>query len=206
VKNLPLILSSVACLGVAVLFFMTLSKGGATPVTDKTGMADEAVAAGGIPVAYVNSDSLLTNYKLLDEMRKSLESKKGSAEKQLQGRGAKLEEEMGSFQRRAQAGLLSNNEMKSGQEALLQKRDELMAYEKQLTTGLMEEEKIMNVRLYDSLMSYLKEYNKDNRYKYILNYSKGGAFFMADEKLDITNEVVKGMNARYDANKPADKK
>ncbi len=205
-KNLPIILSSLACLGVAILFFMNLSKGSATSPISKDGMAAETVAAGGIPVAYINSDSLVTNYKLLDEMRKSLEAKKGSAEKQLQGRGAKLEEEMGSFQRRAQAGLLSNNEMKSGQEALLQKRDELLAYEKQLTSGLMEEEKLMNVRLYDSLMSYLKEYNKDSKYKYILNYSKGGAFFMADEKLDITNEVVKGMNLRYDSNKGTEKK
>lgn len=200
-KNLSLILSSVACLGVAVLFFMQLSKGGDAKTTKVDGSADAAVAAGGIPVAYINSDSLVTNYKLLDEMRKALEEKKGNAEKQLQGRGAKLEEEMGSFQRRAQAGLLSNNELKSGQESLVQKRDALLAYEKQLTAGLFEEEKIMNARLYDSLMSYLKDYNKDNRYKYILNYTKGGAFFLADDKLDITNEVIKGMNERFEAKK-----
>lgn len=199
-KNLSLILSSVACLGVAVLFFMQLSKGSAA-TTKVDGSADVAVAAGGIPVAYINSDSLVANYKLLDEMRKALEEKKGNAEKQLQGRGAKLEEEMSSFQRRAQAGLLSNNELKSGQESLLEKRDALLAYEKQLTAGLFEEEKLMNARLYDSLMSYLKEYNKDNRYKYILNYTKGGAFFLADDKLDITNEVIKGMNGRFETKK-----
>ena len=88
-------------------------------------------------------------------------------------------------------------------EAFAQKRDELMAYEKQLTAGLLEEKKIVNKRLYDSLMSYLKEYNKDGKFKYIFNYSQGGVFFMADDKLDITGEVVKGMNERYEKNKPA---
>ncbi len=199
-KNLSLILSGIACIGVAVLFFMKFNGTSASPIKAE-GRADAEVAAGGIPVAYINSDSLLANYKLLDEMRKALEDKKSNAEKQLQGRGAKLEEEMGSFQRRAQAGLLSNNELKTGQESLLQKRDALLSYEKQLTAGLMEEEKLMNNRLYDSLMSYLKDYNKDNRYKYIFNYTKGGAFFMADDNLDITNEVVKGMNQRYEIKK-----
>lgn len=199
-KNLPLILSSIACLGVAVLLFLNFSKGAATPATN---VASDAVAAGGIPAAYINSDSLMTNYKLLDEMGKALQDKEMSAEKQLQSRGAKLEEEMGSFQRRAQAGLLSNNEMKAGQESLGQKREELMAYQKQLSDGLLEEKKIVNKRLYDSLMSYLKEYNKDGKFKYIFNYSQGGVFFIADDKLDITNEVVKGMNERYEKNKPA---
>ncbi len=199
-KNLPLILSSIACLGVAVLLFLNFSKGAATPAAN---VAADAVSAGGIPAAYINSDSLMTNYKLLDEMGKALQDKEMSAEKQLQSRGAKLEEEMGSFQRRAQAGLLSNNEMKAGQETLGQKREELMAYQKQLSDGLLEEKKIVNKRLYDSLMSYLKEYNKDGKFKYIFNYSQGGVFFMADDKLDITSEVVKGMNERYEKNKPA---
>jgi outer membrane protein len=204
VKNLSVILSSIACVGVAVLFFLNFSNN--KPATAASNVAMDAVNAGALPVAYVNSDSLMTNYKLLDEMSKALEEKEGSATKQLQNRGAKLEEEMSSFQRRAQAGLLSNNEMKSGQEALLKKRDELMAYEDQLKMGLMEEKKLMNKRLYDSLMSYLKEYNKAGKFKYILNYTQGGTFFTADETLDITKDVVKGMNERYEANKNATKK
>jgi outer membrane protein len=201
VKKISIVLSGVAL--ATAMGLATSCNNAGTPTTPTTTSSSTSVAAGDMPIAYVNSDTLLANYKLLDDLRKILEEKREKAEKQLAGRGSKLEEEMGSFQRRMQAGLLSNNEAKSQQEALLKKRDDLMNLEKTLTAGLMEEEKLMNARLYDSLMSFLKDYNKDKKYKYILNYTKGGSIFLADEALNITNEVTKGMNERYEASKAA---
>ncbi len=199
-KKISIVISGVAL--ATILGLGTSCNNAGTPSTAST-TSSTSVAAGDMPIAYVNSDTLLSNYKLLDDLRKNLEEKRGKAEKQLAGQGAKLEEEMGSFQRRMQAGMLSNNEAKSQQESLLKKRDDLMNLEKTLTAGLMEEEKLMNARLYDSLMNFLKDYNKDKKYKYILNHTKGGAIFLADEALDITKDVTKGMNERYEASKTA---
>ena len=46
------------------------------------------------------------------------------------------------------------------------------------------------------LDSFLTEYNKDKRFVYILSYTKGGFILYKDEALDITKEVVDGMNEK----------
>ncbi len=197
-KNISLVLNGVLLVAVAVLYYLHFS----SPKTSAAQSPDSPLPEGTLPIAYIDSDSLLTNYKMVDDLQTALDEKKTKMEKDLQAKGAKLEEEMGSFQRRAQANLLSNNELKSGQEALMQKRDALLTYEKQLSSGLMEEQKLISIRLYDSLQSFLKTYNKGNKYKYVFNYTKGGAFLSADNQLDITKDVIEGMNQRYKASKP----
>jgi outer membrane protein len=202
VKNVSLALNGILLVAVAVLYFLHFSSA-------KSGVSespDSPLPAGTLPVAYIDSDSLLTNYKMVDDLQSALDEKKSKMEKDLQGKGAKLQEEIASFQRRAQANLLSNNELKNGEESLTQKRDALMTYEKQLSSGLMEEQKLISIRLYDSLQSFLKTYNKGNKYKYILNYTKGGAFLAVDNQLDITKDVIDGMNKRYKENNGGENK
>jgi outer membrane protein len=203
VKNISIVLNGILLVAVAVLFFLHFSSASknASPSSP-----DSPLPTGTLPIAYIDSDSLLANYKMVDDLQTALDEKKAKMEKDLQAKGAKLEEEMASFQRRAQANLLSNNELKSGQESLLQKRDALLTYEKQLSAGLMEEQKLISIRLYDSLQSFLKTYNKGNKYKYVLNYTKGGAFLAVDNQLDITKDVIEGMNTRYKENKDQEKK
>ncbi len=54
--------------------------------------------------------------------------------------------------------------------------------------------------LRDSLNNFLNEYNKDGRYKMILSKS-GDNILYADKALDITNDVVAGLNKRYKKSK-----
>ncbi len=51
------------------------------------------------------------------------------------------------------------------------------------------------------IMEYLTEYNSDNRFSMIFSYSFGGGLLFADEGLDITSEVLEGINIKYEAEK-----
>nr|WP_262910283.1 OmpH family outer membrane protein [Rhodoflexus caldus] len=148
-------------------------------------------------IAYINTDSLLSNYKFFEDMQNELAEKKGKAERQLISRGQSLQQEASSVEKRIQAGLMTNNQIKEAQQTLGQKEQELIAYRETIMAGLMEEEKVLNNRLYDSLMAYLKEYNKDKKYQYIFGYTKGGGILLANDKLDVTNDILKGLNERY---------
>ena len=44
---------------------------------------------------------------------------------------------------------------------------------------------------------YLKQYNKDKHYDYILGFQRGGGILYAQTELDITQEILKGMNEEY---------
>ena len=51
-----------------------------------------------------------------------------------------------------------------------------------------------NKQLLDSVMNYLKIYNKDKKYSYILNAAE---VLIGDETQNVTKEVLVGLNARY---------
>jgi outer membrane protein len=47
-----------------------------------------------------------------------------------------------------------------------------------------------------SIMEYIKEYNSDAKFDFILT-KMGGNMLYANEALDITDEVVEGLNAKH---------
>lgn len=160
--------------------------------------AAATTSTGELPLAYVNTDTLLMYYEYYDELKKDFEGKKNTAQKQLLGRRNTLQDEFTNAQKRVQAGLVSVNEQKKLEEEFAVKQQQLMAYEQDVTEGLMAEEKKLNDELYKAVTSYVKdEFNKDKRYKIILGITENGSVFYADPALDVTKQVLEGLNKKY---------
>ena len=51
-----------------------------------------------------------------------------------------------------------------------------------------------NKQLLDSVMNYLKIFNKDKKYNYIFNAAE---VLVGDESHNITKEILVGLNSRY---------
>lgn len=195
-NSLSVILNIVLAAAVAYLYYLHFSD----KTAETSPIAGEGPGNDAVQIAFINTDSLLNNYKFFEDMQNELAEKKRKAERQLIARGQSLQQEASSVEKRIQAGLMSNNQIKEAQQNLSQKEQELMAYRETVMAGLLEEEKVLNNRLYDSLIAFLKDYNKDKKYRYIFGYTKGGGILLADERLDITEEVVQGLNERYKQN------
>jgi outer membrane protein len=200
----------VLAVAVAVLYYWHFSAGSGGAATAS---GTSAAPAAGQTMVYINTDTILNNYKMLEDINTDLAGKRENVQKQLLGREGSLRQAMESYQRRAQAGLLTPNQMKEEEGKLQQQQQELLAYRDNVAAGLMEEEKIQNKKFYDALVAYLKEYNKDKNYQFVFGYTPGGGILLAADKLDITQQVLKGLNDQYQAQKdkgqtpaPADKK
>ncbi len=171
---------------------------------DKTtsGSTSGGSSASEMALAYVNTDSLLMYYEYYDELKKDFEAKKNTAQKQLLGRRNTLQDEFMSAQKRVQAGLVSANEQKKMEDDFAAKQQQLMAYEQDVTEGLMAEEKKLNEDLYKAVTTFIKEeFNKDKRYKIVLGITESGSVFYADPALDVTKPVLDGLNKKYRENK-----
>jgi outer membrane protein len=192
-NQISFILNVVLLFAVAVLYYLHFSSRAATP---SAGVATSSAAAGQ-QVVYINTDSLVLNYDYVSDLQKDLEERRANAEKQLVLKQRQFQQEAESFQKRFSAGLMTENEAKSTQTSLLQKEQTLRIEEQNLAAGLMETERKLNAQWLDSVINYLKEYNKDKNYQFILGYQKGGTILLSNDKLDITNEVIKGLNERY---------
>ncbi|WP_448520351.1 OmpH family outer membrane protein [Rhodoflexus sp.] len=194
-NSLSLILNIVLAAAVAFLYYLHFSEKNTSTSSPIAGEGQ-----GGAQIAHINTDSLLSNYQFFEDMQNELAEKKNRAERQLISRGQALQQEVGSVEKRIQAGLMSNNQIKEAQQLLGQKEQELIAYRETVMAGLIEEEKLMNNRLYDSLISYLREFNKDKKYQYIFGYTKGGGILLANDQTDITDQIIKGLNEKYKNN------
>ena len=153
-------------------------------------------------IVYLNSDILNEKYDYVKDLTSAAQVKQGKLESAYQAKGQKLQKDYAEFQQKASQGLLSENQSNAAQEDLTKRKEELDQMEAQLQT-LVEEIQKSNEEVRKTVVEYVKEYNETSKYNYILTYTSGpgGIVLLANDSLDITNEIVDGLNAQYKAKK-----
>lgn len=152
--------------------------------------------AGTQAIVYVNSDSLLNNYEYFKSIRDKFQEKSKKAQADLTAKGTAFQREVAQYQQQANA--MSADQRAATEERLARKQQELAAYNQNAGNALSNEEAAENEKLYEKVAEFLKGYAKEKGYKMVLTYSKGNsAVLFADESLDITKDVVKGLNDAY---------
>jgi outer membrane protein len=154
-------------------------------------------------IVYVNTDTLLNNYEYYKDVVKEFDSKRFALENDLAKRTQSFQNEVALFQRRAQAGGMTEEQGKSTQLALQQKEQDIMMFRDNAAGNLQQEQAKKTDELLTNIQSYLKKYNSGNKFDMVIGYSKGGGVLYAKEDLDITQDVLKGLNEEY---KSSDKK
>lgn len=190
-----IIVDSILGVAVVALFILFFTNKPQKVVTNEAG---EVVAVQELPVAYINLDSLLVNYTFAIEANDQLMSKQEDARLKLNTRARNLQNKAAEFQRKLDNNAFLSRE-RAEQEAnkLQQEQAELQNLEAKLTQEIMEENQNLNLQLADSLNNFLKDFNADGRFQMILSNTGKDNVLMAADALDITAEVIAGMNARY---------
>lgn len=148
-------------------------------------------------VAIVDIDSLASQYEYCKEGQKQLEDKQKSYSQQLNAKGQALQNAMISFQKKLQSGEFTSQQQAEKEQANLQKQQQaLQTYQQKIETELAQATEHYQQVLRDSLHSFIKDYNADGRYKLILSKS-GDNVLYSDPTIDITSDVVAGLNKRY---------
>ncbi len=175
----------------AIFFSNKPAKGTAEPA---------AVIASGeaLPVAYLNVDSLLTNYTFAQDASERLMQKQEDARLKLNTKARSLQNEMADFQRKLDNNaFLSRERAEKEQQRLIKKQQDLQDLEAKLTEDIMLENQTLNKQLADTLTQFLQTFNADGRYQIILSNTAKDNVLMAADQYDITDEVVAGLNKRY---------
>lgn len=153
-------------------------------------------------IVYVNSDVLNEKYEYVKELASAAQAKQQRLEMAYQTKGQKLQQDFMEFQQKASQGLLSENQVNATQAELTKRKEELDQMEMQLQS-MMQEIQRDNEQVRKTVTDYVKEYNKQAQYNYVLTYSDGpgGVLLLANDSMDITNEILEGLNAQYRAKK-----
>ena len=155
----------------------------------------DSVAQGGMRIAYVEVDSLMTQFEFAKEKSQELEKNSLNARNTLTQKGNKLQEAANNFQQKLQNnGFASREQAEAAQAALQRQQNDLAALQARLENELASKQQGFLQALQDSLNHFLEIYNKDKKYDMIVNKS---AILYADKKHDITQDVINGLNKRY---------
>jgi outer membrane protein len=194
-KNSALLIYNVILtIAVAILFYLHYTNHKATPVTN--------TAAVGKKIVYVNTDSLLTNYQFYKDTQKEFENKGYRLQVDLGSKERALQNELGAIQQRAQS--MSQAELQAADLTLKKKGADFQAYSQQQQQKLAEDQSKRVDEIYSAIRDHIKSMNNNNKYEYVLGYAKGGGILFADESVDVTKAIVKGLNDAYKAKAPAD--
>ncbi|HBF87183.1 MAG TPA: hypothetical protein DDX39_00970 [Bacteroidales bacterium] len=195
-----IILNVVLLIAVAVLFYFHFSSHSCGKPSEKPNNTLNAENTSE-QIAYINTDSLLLKYNYYNFLKDSILGVQKNLENELQKKNSKFEQDVAEFQRKVQLNSFISQESAQQQEQeIYRKQQELMTLKENMTMQLAVLEQNMNLQLYDSVVNFLKIYNADNKYKYILNNTYGGTLLYAAQADNITDTVSSMLNERYKKN------
>jgi len=175
----------------------------ASPKMDEKPQAAEAENVGGMKIAFVEVDSLMTQYNFAKDYSVTLQKKSNNARNTLTQKTNELQAAVNNFQQKLQNNGFTSREQAQGVQAGIERRQrDLQELQARLETELANETQKFNEALRDSLNNFLTSYIKDKKYDLILSKA-GDNILFADRKYDITKDIINGLNKRY---KPAAKK
>jgi|GEM_PF-841909 len=216
-KQVSLIINIALVAAVAILFYMNISlkknveaMGGMqnsssvlqTPATLSANNVDLKDAK----IAYLNIDSLDYRYQYIIDNSKEYANKQAALENQLNSMAAKFQTDYQDFQQAAQAGMRSEAELNKQKSQLEQQQYDVAAKQKQLE-NLGEEIGKKRGDMLKKVSDYIAKYN-NGKYDYILAYTTANisSVLYAKPGLDLTKEIVDGLNAEYKTEKSSSTK
>lgn len=154
-----------------------------------------------LKIAYVDIDTLLTNYKLWIQLNEEMIRKEENIRTTLNEKAKDLQADFEEFERKLNNnGFATRERAESEQNRILKKRQDLEDLQERLSNELAIENNKNNVLFRDSINAFINAYNKAKGYNVILS-RLGDNILYIDSDMNITQEIIDGLNARYDANK-----
>lgn len=160
---------------------------------------EDSTASTALRVAYINNDTLIAGYAYQQELRESLENQARLLDADLQKRTKVFEENYTLLEQ--EAPNMSPEELQYAQADLMQRQQELIQYRDARAQELAEEEARLTNELLDDLNAVLKELKKEQGIDFIFSLSPTSSLLMANDRYDMTQQVVSRLNENYAARK-----
>lgn len=158
----------------------------------------------GQTIAYVEVDSIMSKYTYWQEVTKLMQQRESNIQKTLAGKQQALQQAAANFQQGIQQNKYTQQQAQGIQASLQKQAQDADALSQRLGAEYQQQVAEYNQALADSLHHFLEDFNKDKQYSMILA-KQGDNILYADKALDITDQVVKGMNKAYKGMKKEDK-
>jgi outer membrane protein len=192
-RNFLLAFNIVLLILIGVLFYLHFSSSAKHSASNPVSVHDTA-QPGSFRIAYFDMDSIERNYSYLKDVKNELKAKEDQLNGQLTAMKNRYMTKVTKFQQEAQS--MTQEKQGAMQQDLMQEQKVIQNKEQAINGELQDEsfKKMQNVNR--TIEDFLKEYNKNKEYAYILGYQTGTIYYK-DTRYDITGPVLQGLNERY---------
>lgn len=157
-------------------------------------------ATTGLKIAFVEVDSLLSNYQFCIDMNQDMVKKEENVRATLNDKGKKLENEQKDFQYKYENNAFTQARAQEEYNRLMNKAQELEELKVKLAEELAIENQKNNIQLRDSINNFLQIYNAEKQYDFILSNAGFDNLLYGNPAYNITGEIIEGLNKRYKKN------
>lgn len=193
----PSILAGLALAGVLIASSLCSCNTPQKSDSHTTVSGSAAANGGGMRIAYVDIDSFEANYVSLKRKKDEFKSQQEAMEGELQRSAQQMQADYANVVRKQQAGTLTESEAQAAEKRLGQMQQSLQTRKEAMTAQFEDKLQAFNKELHTQMDAFLADYSKEHHFDYVLSYSRNNAAILyADKGLNITEDVIKGMNER----------
>lgn len=197
-KKVTLIASALA-----IVAGLSLTSCNNTPKNNPVIVTGDSTAVAG-SIVYFNMDRVLAEYDMYNELRAVVETKVNSIQAEITRRENKLTRELNDFNNKLEKGLLTQSVAQAQQQKLQQQQQSYQKYVVEKQKEMAEEQQVMLNNIMNAINEYIQKYNEEKQFSLILTTSGDlltAPVVAGSASLDITEEILKGLNDEYVRNK-----
>ena len=169
-------------------------KANQTPQAQTAAAGEQASATQTINIRYIDADSVINGYRLAQQLFEEQQREVNRLQQWHESKQRELQGMANNIQQKQQNNVyLSQASMESDMQNFQKKGEEAERYLGTQQQRLANSELAIRQRLSDSLQAFVRDYNAVHGYDAIL-LRDAGVYF--NPSLNITNEVIEGLNAR----------
>ncbi|MDR2423714.1 MAG: OmpH family outer membrane protein [Prevotellaceae bacterium] len=150
-------------------------------------------------IAFIKVDSVIQNYDMYHDLKAEFEKEAKKLEAEFDIKVKAFENDYKKHMEKREKMLLTRSQEQEEEAQLMMRQQELRdKIAPKLQADLTEKQNVFTNTVIDAVMKYINKYNEEKKYALILN---GSAVLTGHPSMDITSEVLKGLNQEYIASK-----
>lgn len=146
-------------------------------------------------IVYVDSNQLINNYRGMQDARKAYQQKAASWKANIDTLSSEVQQRIMAHEK--QSSKMTTKERELSLELIRTKQKQLIDYQQAMNAQAQQEDTKMTGDVIAQINSYVKKYGEQEGYMIVMAATEYGNIAYADEGLDITEQVLEGLNKEY---------
>ena len=155
---------------------------------------------GSFRMAYFEMDSIAANFDMVKELKTEMTKREDAIKAELDRLGKSMQQKLTYYQQQASTGSLSQEQSDAASREMRSLDDNLKSRQQSLESEYSDFVLRRQNEIKTKIEEFLKEYNDNNQYNYIVSYEPG-LFYYKDTVHNITRDLIQGLNKKFKSQK-----